>query len=198
MTTTARRLGPALLLLLGLVAGGCGGDDEATGSEATTPAVPVPDGVELTDPGSSLEVGDTATAVYEAGRERASVVAVTVDGIRRGTPADLRGFSLSPSAARSTPWYVRAVMRDVGKGQLGRAPVPVYGYDSKDTYFPPARIEGGLDVCPAAEPPAHFGPGDTLRTCLVFFVPPKVRLEAVQLRAEKGVEPISWSIPEQR
>ena len=196
--TSARGLVPALLLLLALVAGGCSGDDDATAPDPTTPAVPVPEGVELTDPGSSLQVGDTATAVYEAGAQRASVVTVTVEAIRRGTLDDLRGFSLSPATARSTPWYVRVVMRDVGEGQLGRAPVPVYGYDSKDTYFPPAQIEGSLDVCPSAQVPASFGPGDTLRTCLVFFVPPKVRLEAVQLRAEEGVEPISWAIPEQR
>jgi hypothetical protein len=125
---------------------------------------------------------------------------VRVTRIVRGSRADLRAFSLTPAAARSTPWYVHTVVRVVrvvGQGRLGRAPVPLYGYDTGSTYFPPADIQGGLGVCPSRPPPADFGPGDRLRTCLVFFVPPPARLVAVQLRGEPDAEPISWAVPKQ-
>lgn len=199
MVTTGRRRRRLLLLAAGgLLVAGCSGDQAAEPDATASSPVPVPEGVELTEPGSTLEVGEAATAPYVAGRSRASVVTVRVTAIVRGRSADLRAFSLTPAAARSTPWYVHTVMRDVGEGRLGRAPVPVYGYDTDSTYFPPADIQGGLDSCPSRQPPPDFGPGDTLRTCLVFFVPPSARLEAVQLRGVPDGEPISWSIPGQR
>lgn len=195
VTPGTRRLRLALLAAAGVMVAGCSGD-QATDLDATPSSpVPVPEGVELTEPGSTLEVGEAATAPYVSGGSRASVVTVRVTAIVRGTSADLRSFSLTPAAARSTPWYVHTVMRDVGEGRLGRAPVPVYGYDTDSTYFPPADLHGGLDACPSRPPPADFGPGDTLRTCLVFFVPPPARLAAVQLRGVPDAEPISWSIP---
>ena len=187
-----------LVVGCGLLLAGCTGGPGADSDPTVSSPVPVPEGVELTDPGSTLEVGDAATAPYVAGPARASLVAVRITDIVRGRQADLRAFSLTPAAARSTPWYVHTVVRVVGAGRLGRAPVPLYGYDSESTYFPPADIRGGLGVCPSRQPPADFGPGDTLRTCLVLFVPPPARLVAVQLRGQPDAEPISWSVPEQR
>jgi hypothetical protein len=187
----------SLVAVCCLLPAACSSDQAGDTAPTASSPVPVPDGVELTDPGSTLEVGDVAIAPYVVSPARASLLAVRVIAIVRGSRGDLRAFSLTPAAARSTPWYVHTAVRVVGEGRLGRAPVPVYGFDSDATYFPAADVQGGLDVCPSRRPPADFGQGDTLRSCLVFFVPPPARLVAVQLRGQPDVEPISWPVPRQ-
>ena len=99
------RLGLAgLLVLLGPAAlTGCS-DDDAGGSEAApTSPVPVPEGVELTEAGSTVEVGEPAVASYIIGLQRASVVQVTVTRIERGRGRDFVGYELNKATAESTP-----------------------------------------------------------------------------------------------
>ena len=77
----------ALVLTVGAL-GACSGDDadEASSSQSATPGedttidptagaeetpyLPVPEGVELTEQGSALEVGDTATVAYQPNQKR--------------------------------------------------------------------------------------------------------------------------------
>ncbi len=191
-----RRL-PALLLTVALATtllAGCGDDEAEPEEPATNSDIPVPDGVELTDPGTELDVGEPATAVYVLRGDRGSVVRVTVTRIRKGKPSDFRGFSLDPKSSKSIPWYVQANLKDVGEAGLGGSPMPLFGLDSGDTFFPPADVQG-FDKCAPADPPKDFGPGDTERGCLVFFVPKDLDLVSVQLRAEEGIDPISWPVP---
>ncbi len=187
-----------VLLALGLALvplSACGGDDEPAEAAPSNPSdVAVPDGVELSEPGTDVQVGNAATAVYVAG-DRESVVTLKVTDIRRGSQQDFAGYQLDPRAARSVPWYVDSVMTDVGEGRLGTSPVPLYGYDSDHTYFPAAQVQGGFRPCRPAQLSRDFGPGDSVRGCLVYFVPRDVDLVSVQLRGDEGVEPISWPVP---
>ncbi len=192
--TTGIGLAGLLVLLGPFVLAGCS-DDDADGSEAATSPVPAPEGVELTDPGSTVEVGEAAVASYVIGQQRASVVEVTVSKVKRGSGRDFVGYQLDKTTAASTPWYVEAQMKALATKGEGPATLPVFGFDSTDTFFPAAEVPSSFEPCPPPDT-EPLREGDRVRGCLVFFVPPKARFEAVQLRAQDGVDPISWSVPE--
>lgn len=200
-----RRIGPARTVAVATVAvvaglAGCSGgagssSDTTTDAGATTsvtPAVDVPEGVSLTERGSPLKTGEPATVVYPAEDDRRSVLTVTVQKVREGSMQDFKHFSLDPAAKASTPYYVRAAVRNEGPGGLGGAAVPLYGLDSNDTFFAPTTLVGEFDKCPGGALPKKFKPGDKARRCLVFLVPKGAKLEAVQVRTESLAEPVSW------
>lgn len=195
MRATTRLGLTGLLVLLGpCLLAGCS-DDDAGGSDAsTTSPVPVPEGVELTEAGSTVEVGEPAVASYVIGLQRASVVQVTVTRIERGRGRDFVGYELDKSTEASTPWYVEAQMKALATEGEGPATLPVFGFDSTDTFFPAAEVPGSFEPCPPPDT-EPLREGERVRGCLVFFVPPKAQLEAVQMRAQDGVDPISWSVP---
>ena len=104
-------------------------------SASATPYLPVPDGVELTPQGSQLAVGDTATVAYEP---RQGVVGVAR---HHGHQARADDRSRSPSSAgsstpeqkKSTPYFVRATIKNVGDTDLGGRRSPLYVVDEDNT-----------------------------------------------------------------
>lgn len=189
-----------LLITTAVLVAACSGDDEAPEATATTtaaiatgPSVEVPEGVTLTEPGTTLALGDPASAVY-ADDQRVSVLTVTVSKVVKGSTKDFKSFVMSAEQRRSTPYYVSATVTNDGPRQLGQIEVPLYGFDSTDTAFPATSLVGTFDRCEGGPLPTGFAPDETLKTCLVYLVPPKAKLEAVQLRTSDAVEPISWSI----
>ena len=200
-------MGWALALLLLLIpVSSCSGDDngDAGGgsSESPTasgPSVAVPAGVTLTDPGSTLHLGQPASVVYAAGPQRVSVLTVTVRKIVTGSmKKDFKNFVLSPRELKSTPYYVTATVHNAGPGKLGGAKVPLYGFDSSNTYFPASPIVGDLAACKGGGLPESFGPKATAQTCQVFIVGPGVTLDAVELRPNNSAEPIRWPLAERQ
>lgn len=189
----------ALLITAAVLMAACSGEDEApaeaaaTTTTATGPTVEVPDGVTLTEAGASLEIGDPATAVY-ADDQRVSVLTVVVSKVVKGSTKDFKSFVLSRRQRASTPYYVSATVTNDGPRQLGQIEVPLYGFDSTDTAFPPTSLVGAFDRCAGGPLPTGFAPGDSVKTCLVYLVPPKATLQAVQLRSSDAEEPISWPI----
>lgn len=189
------------LLMLALVSGCADDDGESADSasespSATGPSVAVPAGVNLTDPGASLDLGQPASVVYDAGQKRVSVITVTVRRIVTGSmKRDFKNFVLGPKELKSTPYYVTATVRNAGPGKLGQAKVPLYGYDSTNTYFSASPIVGDLGVCSGGNLPESFGPKATKQTCQVFLVGKGATLEAVELRPYEGFEPIRWPVP---
>ena len=190
------------LLVVGLVcaATACNGAAEpATAPTTTTPtpttarSVEVPAGVTLTDPGASLDIGEPATAVYDD-PQRASVLTVRVTKVAEGSVKDLKGFVLSAKDRSSTPYYVSATVTNQGPQQLGQTSVPLYGLDSTGTALPPTSMVGDFERCAGGPLPTGFAPGDSVATCLVYLIPPKAALAAVQLRTSDADDPISWSV----
>jgi hypothetical protein len=190
------------LLLLPMVAcsdgsDDSGSDDASESPTATGPSVDVPAGVTLTEPGATLDLGQPASVVYDAGPQRVSVLTVTVRKVVAGSMRqDFQNFVLGPSELKSTPYYVTATVRNAGPGKLGRATVPLYGFDSTNTYFPASPIVGDLDVCAGGPLPESFGPHATEQTCQVFLVGKGATLDAVELRPVEGFEPIRWPVPD--
>lgn len=188
-----------------LAVSACGGDEpvepepdptEPTEPTAPAPKVAVPRGVELTEQGAELAIGETASAIYQPDKARTSVVDVTVSRILRGSVAgDLAGFDLPDKVRRQTPYYVSVRVTNNGPGQLGGASVPVFALDSTATYFPATTLIGRLSVCPGGPLPQPFAPQDTQTRCLLFLAQPDETLDELQLRPYEGYDPVSWTVP---
>lgn len=101
MLTTARRLQVAALVSL-LVLGASGCDDDAGSDGGPSPA-----GGDLTKPGSTLDLGQTARITRDSAAE---VLEVTITSIDEGTSSDLAAV---PSAAGETPYFVTYELRHV-------------------------------------------------------------------------------------
>jgi hypothetical protein len=196
----------ALLAALGLVLGACGseGDDEPTaeGTPSSTPSVElptgnveVPEGVELTEAGTTLDFGQPAVVAYEPNTERSSVLSMSVNSVQTGQIQDFATYQLDARTRRSRPYYVRVTAKNVGKGDLSRAAVPLLAVDTRDTLIQPSSFNNTFRKCPSTPLPAGFGPGKTANLCLVYLVPNRGRLTEMSFRPLQAFVPILWRGP---
>jgi hypothetical protein len=192
-----------LALAVLLVMGGCSEDEPAAGPPSATtptvraPEVDVPEGVELTEAGTELALGEPAAAVFQAAPGRVSTIEVTVTRVVKGSMRrDFANFGLSAQQLRQEPYYVTATVTNTGPNPLGGTSGPVFALDSGDTYFPPTTLAGQLPACQGRPLPKPFVPADSVVTCLVFLAQPGTTVEEVQLRPYEGFEPVSWAVPE--
>lgn len=196
----ARLLVPVVALALTTAA--CGGDDEPQEPAATeaspsvalpTGDVEVPEGVELTPSGTSLDFRETATVAYEAGRGRGSVLGLTVLGAQEGRVRDLSAFQLDDVTRASTPYYVRVRVANLGEEDLGGTAVPLFAVDGRDTLVQPSSFTAEFARCPSTPLPESFAPDDTVTRCLVYLLPDAGTLEAVSYRPLQSFEAITWT-----
>ena len=203
--TTSGAALAGLALCLGACSPAPSSVDEATASPSTSPPttqstssdyLPVPDGVELTDPGSELEVKDDATVAWRPRQDVEGVLGLSIVRIEKTSVAKaLKGFQLSDQVRDSTPYFVRAVVSNDGESDLGGRVVPLYAIDSSGRLIEPTGVDNGFEPCPDGALPAIFAPGDTTRSCLIFLVPSGAALESVMFRPPEGVVPLTWTGP---
>lgn len=190
-----------MLAAAGLTLAGCssGGQPQARKTPSPSPSpsptstVSVPAGVSLTDPGSKLSFGDSATVIFEADQHRGTVLKLTPKKATKGRISDMSGFVLGGATSRSTPYYVDVSVSNVGQGQVGGVPVPLYGVDDSNTLLPPASFTSPFKHCPSRPLPKHFGPGDSFSTCLVYLAPHHGTMNAVSYRPDQAFDPITWT-----
>lgn len=196
----------ALTTATALALGGCssGGDDNGgqqvgsspSASASATPSstVKVPEGVSLTDEGSKLSFGHSARVLFETTHGRGTVLGLTVKSVRRGTLKDFKGFILDdPYKRKASYYYAQVVVRNVGESDVGGVPVPLWGVNGSNTLLPAVNFTTRFPRCPSRPLPAKFGPGDVLRTCLVYLSPNKGSLVAVSYRPSQAYNPITWT-----
>ena len=166
-------------------------DLRVAGRPARADSLLVPDGVELTEQGSSLDVGETATVAYEVRQGVVGVLDITVTRLEKTSfeesfvgwdldaededrQALLRARDASPTAARPTSAADRC------RSTSSTAPTPW-------SRRPRSRARSSR-----AEPgsfPEPFPPGATRELCLVYLAPDKGDLTAVELPADRGRHP---------
>ncbi|MFL6025097.1 MAG: hypothetical protein ACJ72O_17275 [Marmoricola sp.] len=200
MISRARR--PALLLsalvVAGLVLSGCGGSSATPQAKETeTPKntqtdVPVPSGVTLTAYGTELKFGESATVAYAPNDQRKSVLQLTVLSASKGSIADLSSYSLEDRTKASTPYYVRVSVKNVGTGDVGRTPIPLFMVDSRDTLISASSFTNTFAKCPSVPLPTTFGPNAAMSTCLVYLAPEHGTMTGVSFRAVQENAPILW------
>lgn len=194
----ARAAVVAALVLPAMALTACGAENpsEATATPSVdlpTGDVEVPEGVTLTEPGTELAFGETATVAYEPNTQRSSVIELTVTSVRTGKIADLAGYDLQPRARASRPYYVRARVSNVGDGDLSRAAVPLYAVDSRNALILPSSFNNTFERCPSTPIPAGFTEGESMTGCLVYLVPEGGTLEAMSYRPLQAFEPVTWT-----
>lgn len=193
---------PAALLALALVAVGCGGDQQedeapqdgatATGEPSPSSSVVVPESVEVTEQGTELGFGDTATVVHEPTQNRGTVLELTVTAVQQARLGDFAEFDLDARARASTPYYVEVEVGNVGEGDLGGARVPLWAVDADDRLIQSSGFTAGFTPCPSGPLPEPFGPEESVETCLVYLIPDGGELTAVSYRPTQEFAPITW------
>ena len=198
---------PTRLIGLGLAAtlalSGCSGDEPEEAPPASessssptateTPYLEVPEGVELTAQGSELSVGDTATVAYEPRQGSVGVLDIKVRSLERASFDLFEGWELTKETRKTTPYFVRATVENVGETNLGERPVPLYIVDGENRLIEASVFTGTFRPCDGAMFPKRFRNGDTHKTCLVYLAPDEGRLTAVSFRPTQEFDPITWT-----
>jgi hypothetical protein len=191
----------ALTVALTLTLAGCGdeGDDpdgEATGSPTESaeaePYLPVPEGVDLTEQGSTLAVGDAATVAYEPRQDLVGALDITVTSLEKASFDQFVGWELTPEIKSTSPYFVRATVTNVGDSDLGGRPVPLYVVDGENRLIESSLFTGAFKPCEGASFPKKFKNGDTVKACMVYLAPGKGDLTAVSFRPTQDFNPIIW------
>jgi len=211
MSFRRRRAALAGALTAALAFAGCGGDDSDGTTEGgpepseTTTAVDgteaayleAPEGVELTEPGTELGLGESAVAAWTPRQDLVGVVEVAVSAVERGTIArDFQGYSLDEASQTATPYFVRAEVTNDGDTDLGERRLPLYLVDDTGRLVEPSPVDEATNTfapCPRAVLPAVFAPDDEAETCLVYLVPSGASFDVVMFRPPEGVVPITWA-----
>jgi hypothetical protein len=206
-TATSARRPVRGLLALGisgtLLLSGCsGGSDEpsagsgssASPSASAKPYLPVPDGVELTPPGSELELGEPATVAYEPRQGKVGVLTIKVTRLEKTSfKQSFAGWKLDDATRKTNPYFVRARVHNVGETDLGGRNVPLYIVDGRNTLIEASSFASTFKPCPVGEFPKKFTHGDQVDVCLVYLSPDHGRLTAASFRPTQEFSPITWT-----
>lgn len=166
----------------------------ATATVEETPYLAVPEDVELTEQGSELEVGDTATVAWQPDRKTIGVLDVTVNRLEKTTfKQSFQGWKLDKETRESTPYFVRVTVENTGKSQLGGNRVPLYVVDGRNTLIESSTFSSKFKPCPSTSLPKKFGSGRSQKVCLVYLAPDGGKLTAVSFRPTQEFNPIVWT-----
>lgn len=196
MSSSGRRLGLVAAGVLALTA--CSGEPEpAPDPTATTPAgLELPDGVELTAPGTTLEVGEAATVVLELGDGAQSATTVEVVRVREGSIKDFRYFSLDEQSRTATPFYVDVAVTNEGPAGLGGISVPLLAHSDANTVYPASELVGTFDPCESGPLPKTFLAGESASQCFIFLLPEGEDLQTIDLQPGAAADAVHWERPE--
>ena len=162
-------------------------------TESPTADVSVPEGEEVTAQGSDLDFGDTATVVFEPDQKRETLLELTVTSAREGRLSDFEGFILDNDYKKKANYfYVQVKVANVGEGNVGGAPVPLWGVNGDNTLLPAVNFTTKFQPCASMPLPKKFKSGDSLKTCLVYLSPDKGSLESLSFRPDQAFDPIEW------
>lgn len=192
----------ALVLAPALLLAACSGDDEApadapssagSSSAAEEPYLPVPEGVELTEQGSELSLGDTATVAYEPRQDQVAALDLTVTKLEKATFKLFVGWKISDETKKTNPYFVHVKAENVGEGDLGGQRVPLYAVDGDNKLIESSTFASSFKPCPSESFPKKFENGDAFKTCLVYLAPDKGDLTAASFRPTEEFNPIVWT-----
>lgn len=197
----------ALVAVAGLTLAGCSSasdepsadasaSDSGSPTESPTADVTVPAGVTVTAQGTDLSFGEAAVVAFEPDQKRSTLLQLSVTKAREGSLDDFKGFVLDDEYKRKANYfYVDVTVENVGEGDVGGAPVPLWGVNADNTLLPPVNFTTAFKKCPSTPLPKKFGPGEKVDTCLVYLSPDNGTLESVSFRPDQAFDPIEWTGP---
>jgi hypothetical protein len=204
----------ALVLALGVLSG-CGGGDDSNDSDddggpspspssETTAAdesyLPVPDGVELTEPGTDLAVGEPAMIAWQPRQNLIGVLDVAVTRLEKTSFAEsFEGWDVKAEQKQKvTPYFVHVTVANRGDTNLSQRPVPLYALDSDDTLVEATKFTEEFKPCPGGVLPKGFASNDTTDVCMVYLIGEGLKLDGVRFRPDENFDPITWTGPIER
>lgn len=185
---------------------GCSGmgDDEAAPTtsaatsadspDASTPAATAEIDGRATPPGTKLKLGKSAVVRFTANPKHDSLIKLTVTTVKQGQIKDLDQFRLDDQTKRSSVYYVSASVKNVGKGDLGGQPIPLYGQVSNDLVVPPVVLGSTFKRCDYQPLPKKFERGKRADVCIVLLAPRHGKVSSVQWRPADNSDPIIWKV----
>jgi hypothetical protein len=153
------------------------------------------DGVKLTDQGSKLKVGDSAKLSWQPTQKKTGVIRLTVTKLEQVPISTFSDFRLSGTVRKSTPYFVRATVTNLGKSNLSDVRVPLYLLNDRNTLLQPSTFQALFPACPSRPLPAKFTRGKKASVCLVYFVPQHGKLVAISFRPSEDFDAITWTGP---
>ena len=154
----------ATAVAVALVLGGCGTQQQEKVTADPTVSLPTesvsaPPGVTLTEPGTELKVGETATVGFAPNAKRSTALRLKVRRINQGRISDLSRYDLNRAAKASTPYYVKVGVANVGDGQIGRSAIPLWGLADDDTLIGASGFTTSFTKCPSGPLPRALRQG---------------------------------------
>ncbi|OAR24144.1 hypothetical protein A8W25_16985 [Streptomyces sp. ERV7] len=192
-----RRGGRVKLASVGLVVVGslalsaCNGDDDANGpvggatptpsapsssapstQPSTQPSAPEGGGGRHAKGGETFKIGQAAQFPFAYGTKTKGEIALTVDAIEKGAPADLAPLKLGDKVSGKVPYYIRYTVKNVGTTDLAYASVShMKGHLGDGTEAQNLMIIGSFDKCPNESLPKDFTNGKTQKGCAIALAP---------------------------
>jgi len=151
--------------------------------------------VKLTAQGSKLKVGDSARVSWQPTQKQTGVLRLTVTKLAQVPISTFSDFRLSGAVRRSTPYFVRATVTNLGKSDLSGVPVPLYLLDARNVLLRPSKFQALFPPCPSRPLPAKFTRGKKTSVCLVYFAPRHGKLVAISFRPTEDFDAITWTGP---
>ena len=212
---------PALAVVAALALAGCGGGSDSSpgsagsggtasptggssssgpssgqsSSQSPSPSTTVVQGVRLTPQGSSLKLGHTARVSWRPDQKTVGVIAVSVTRLQRVPISAFSDWRLGPATQRSTPYFVHATVRNLGRSDLSDKPVPLYLLDQRNTLLQASSFQAQFAPCPSRPLPPKFTHGKRTSVCLVYFAPDHGKLVAISFRPNQDFDAITWQGP---
>jgi hypothetical protein len=159
-------------------------------SPSSSPAVV--DGVTMTAQGSQLRLGQTARVSWKPDQKTVGVIAVSVTRLQKMPISAFSDWRLNAATQRSTPYFVHATVRNLGRSDLSNTPVPLYLLDQRNTLLQASTFQASYAACPSRPLPARFTRNKRTTVCLVYFAPDHGRLVAISFRPTEDFDAITW------
>jgi len=166
---------------------------DATPGSTPSPYLPVPAGVELTDPGSELGFGEQATVAWRP--SKGDEVGVLNVKVRRVVGADikaLQNWQLDAAGRGSSLYYVTMTVANVGDQDLSGQRIPLYVLDGANALVESSAFKKEFKPCPSPALPEGFVTGEKVTVCQAYLVPRHGEVDAISFRPTVKFNPITW------
>ncbi len=165
---------------------------EATPGSKPSPYLPVPTGVELTDPGSELGFGEQATVAWRPEKQQVGVLNVKVRKVERADIKALQNWQLDAAGRTSSLYYVTMTVANVGDRDLSGQRIPLYVLSGANALVESSAFEKEFKPCPSPDLPDGFVTGEKVTLCQAYLVPKRGQVDAVAFRPTEKFNPITW------
>lgn len=185
----------SVVLVSALALGGCGGDDNKGKTDDDATETPTSSTTGPTEPGTELELGETATFDWSPNQRSTSSTAVTVTRIDQGPKKDVRAIKVDPPLKNPRLYYVHVTIENKGLADLGGVSalsLPLYVDDGSDVLMPAADVRLAFTPCPLEKLPKVFGSGAKMKLCLVYVLE-TTELQNLSLRTSDTAPAITWT-----